>query len=139
MTSGRMFSAEVQVFSSRTNAGLILRWKSLTEPLFGTSENKDNKGTNNRTKGRNKGLGDLDNKNGNNLDSTKTTIDSLVTASDNKPPVLLRAFTLLKLTVKALFFDYDNFTFNFSNNNSLSKSGLLNTGSGFTNFWGHFI
>jgi hypothetical protein len=43
---------------------------------------------------------------------------------------------LLKLTSKAIFFDWENFTFNFTNNYGLSKSGLAGTGSGFTNFWG---
>jgi hypothetical protein len=59
-----------------------------------------------------------------------------VVSSDKKPPVLIRVFSLLKLTIKALFFDWDNFSFNFTNNHSLSKSGLLSTGTGFTNFWG---
>ncbi|RKY96978.1 MAG: cell surface protein SprA, partial [Ignavibacteriae bacterium] len=120
-------------FSSKTSTGLILRWKSLTEPLFGTPGNDDNNQTNNRTRGRNKGLEELGE---NNIDSTGANLDSLVVSSDQKPPVLIRAFTLLKLAVKAVFFDWDNFTFNFTNNHSLSKSGLLSTGTGFSNFWG---
>jgi cell surface protein SprA len=127
-------------FSSRSTAGLILRWKSLTEPLFGTSgiddNNQTNNQTNNRTRGRDRGLKDLGGENGNKIDSTGANLDSLVVSSDKKPPVFVRAFNLLKLTIKALFFDYDNFSFNFSNSNSLSKSGLLSTGTGFSNFWG---
>ena len=123
-------------FSSKSSAGLILRWKSLTEPLFGTPGKNDNNQTSNLTRGRNKGLEDFGDNDGNKIDSTDANLDSLVVSSDQKPPVLSRAFTLLKLTIKALFFDYDNFTFNFTNSNSLSKSGLLSTGTGFSNFWG---
>jgi cell surface protein SprA len=123
-------------YSSRSTAGLILRWKSLTEPLFGTPDENNNNQTNNRTRVRNKGLEDLGSKNENKIDSTGANLDSLVVSSDKKPSALVRAFTFLKIAIKSLFFDYDNFSFNFSNSNSLSKSGLLSTGTGFSNFWG---
>jgi cell surface protein SprA len=46
------------------------------------------------------------------------------------------AYLFLKTIARIIFFDYDQFTFNFSNNNSISKSGLFGTGTGFYNFWG---
>jgi cell surface protein SprA len=42
----------------------------------------------------------------------------------------------LKSVVKYLFFDYDNITVNFSNDNTLGKSGIRGKGSGLRNFWG---
>jgi len=91
-------------FSSRSTVGLILRWKSLTEPLFGTPGKNNNNQTNNLTRGRNKGLEELGVKNGSKIDSTGANLDSLVVSSDQKPPVLSRAFKLLKLAIKAVFF-----------------------------------
>jgi cell surface protein SprA len=60
-------------------------------------------------------------------DTTSTVI--------KKPPLKI-AYLFLKTIARIIFFDYDQFTFNFSNNNSISKSGLFGTGTGFYNFWG---
>ncbi len=35
-----------------------------------------------------------------------------------------------------MFFDYETISINFTNDNSLSKSGILGKGTGFNNFWG---
>ena len=122
-------------FSSKSTAGVILRWKSLTEPLFGKDDN--NTQTTNRTLQRNRNLKELEeNRKRSGADSTGADLDSLSGTTDGKPPVLLRFLSLLKLSIKTVFFDWDNFSFNFSNTHSLSKSGLESTGTGFTNFWG---
>jgi cell surface protein SprA len=126
-------------FSAKTNIGLVLRWKSLTAPLFSDPEKKEKPITTNRTRGRDKGLGGLEEiklKTVVPTDTTGTDLDSVIVKTDSKPPVLSRVLNLLKLTAKAVFFDWDNFSFNFSNSNSLSKSGLKSTGTGFGNFWG---
>ncbi len=103
-------------YSKKVTAGMILRWKSLTEPLFGSDDNNK--------KGKTIGEG--------NADKNDTT-NVLVTQKESS---LFRALNFLKLGIKAVFFDYDNFTFNFSNDNSLSKSGIASKGTGFGNFWG---
>jgi cell surface protein SprA len=46
------------------------------------------------------------------------------------------ALLLTKTLIRIIFFDYDSFTFNFTNDNSVSKSGLYGSGTGFYNFWG---
>ncbi len=46
------------------------------------------------------------------------------------------AYLFMKTLTRIIFFDYDQFSFNFSNDNSISKSGLFGTGTGFYNFWG---
>ena len=117
-------------FSSSSSVGLVLRWKSLTEPLFQSS--KINEQKNNTQRNNNKYR--VNEKNPGN-DSTGTNLDSLLTI-ENKPSSLSRAFNFFKLAFKALLFDWDNFTFNFSNNNSVSSSGLKSEGTGFSNFWG---
>ena len=45
-------------------------------------------------------------------------------------------YLFLKTITRIVFFDYDQFSFNFSNDNTISKSGLYGTGTGFKNFWG---
>ncbi|MBT8379591.1 MAG: cell surface protein SprA [Ignavibacteria bacterium] len=103
-------------YNRRFTAGMILRWKSLTEPLFGTDETPE---SNTDVKKDIEGT-----------DSTTVTVD------DTKPSSISKAFTFLKLTVKAIFFDWENFNVNFSHDNSVSKSGIKSTGTGFSNFWG---
>ncbi|HDZ58701.1 MAG TPA: cell surface protein SprA, partial [Ignavibacteriales bacterium] len=119
-------------YSGKSSVGLILRWKSLTEPLFGSDKDKNKKQTRNRNK-----IGqEFGNKNKIGTDSTGTNLDSVIVSTIKKPPPLTRMLHFLSMTVKAVFFDWENFTFNYSNSNTLSKSGLKSTGTGFTNFWG---
>jgi cell surface protein SprA len=94
---------------------MILRWKSLTEPLFSPGE-PETRGKGNVEKGEGS-------------DSTNVVMS-------DKPSSLTRALQFLKLTVKAVFFDWENFTSNYSHDYSVSKSGIQATGSGFGNFWG---
>lgn len=123
-------------FASTTSIGLVLRWQSLTEPLFSTTEDKRNMTTENETRGKNRLFVEKEKIIAS--DTTGINLDSLNNFNEKKPSTVTRALNFLKLSVKALFFDWDNFTFNFSNNNSLSKNGLKNLGTGFGNFWGIF-
>ena len=41
-----------------------------------------------------------------------------------------------KATIKYIFFDWENFTTNYTHDYSVSKSGIKGTGTGFYNFWG---
>lgn len=123
-------------FSNKTSAGLVLRWKALTEPLFGAPA-VNNTQTTTRNTGRNRTITQPVNEEGKEqTESSGAGLDSLEVTSDQKPPVLARAFYLFKSVIQAIFFDWDSFTFNFSNTYSLSKSGLKSTGTGFLNFWG---
>jgi cell surface protein SprA len=118
-------------YSSGTTLGLVLRWKSLTEPLFSSSENtgRENNTQRNINKLRQREQNIVN-------DSTQTGLDSLGLTVDNEPSSLSRAFNFFKLVFKSLFFEWDNFSFNFSNNNNVAKTGLKSTGTGFNNFWG---
>ncbi|RKZ00139.1 MAG: cell surface protein SprA, partial [Ignavibacteriae bacterium] len=112
-------------YSRRFTAGMVLRWKSLTEPLF-TSSDDDTKpeqtGTNN--KGEEEIIAGTE-------DSTVTIVKS-----PRKPPALIRALLFLRSAVQWVFFDWENFNINFSHDNSVSKSGIKAYGTGFANFWG---
>jgi cell surface protein SprA len=77
-------------------------------------------------------------------DSLKNRV-ALVDSSNNKdttglemprksPVKMVLLFT--KTLIRIVFFDYDSFAFNFTNDNSISKSGLYGSGTGFYNFWG---
>ena len=103
-TSGRSAGA-----NNKFTAGLILRWKSLTEPLFGKDEPTETK---------------------KNIENDSTIIDA------NKPSSLKRALQFFVAAIKVVFFDWDNFTVNYSHDYSYAKSGIEASGTGFYNFWG---
>ncbi len=151
-------------FSSRLNASLTLKLKSLTAPLFKESKKSNVKrgrnGTRNnvnRSTGRRRGRGRTNrnnestkdktenNKNKNKINKNKIDIDNLnisgnaeedSTDISAKPSVVSKAFNFLKLAAKWVFFDYDQISINFSQNNSQTGSGLRAENAGFTNFWG---
>jgi hypothetical protein len=78
-----------------------------------------------------------ENKNsGDSLNTAKTKEDSLKLISTE--PKLIATLKAIKAGIKWLFFDYETIQFNFSNNNSVQKSGIKGTGSGLANFWGLF-
>ena len=68
---------------------------------------------------------------GNEQNKAKDTTTAVV-----KKSPLKNAYLALKTFTRIIFFDYDQFSFNFTNDNSISKSGLYGTGTGFYNFWG---
>ncbi len=103
--------------NQKFTTGLVLRWKSLTEPLFGSEETKG--GTNKKTE----------------TEKGEVSDSSGVVVSD-KPSSIGRAFQFLVSTIQYIFFDWDNFTTNYSHDYSVSKSGIKGTGTGFYNFWG---
>jgi cell surface protein SprA len=100
--------------NQKFTAGMILRWKSLTEPLFG----KDDPTTKKQD-----------------VDEGEFSDTSKVVISD-KPSSLNRAFRFLIATIKYMFFDWDNFATNYTHDYSISKSGVKGMGTGFYNFWG---
>ncbi|MBE0570979.1 MAG: cell surface protein SprA [Ignavibacteriaceae bacterium] len=101
--------------NQKFTTGVILRWKSLTEPLFGKEEPTTNKGE---------------------IEKGKDVEDSTNIIISDKPSSLNRAFQFLVSTIKYVFFDWENFTTNYTHDYSVSKSGIRGTGTGFYNFWG---
>ncbi|MGB5288624.1 MAG: cell surface protein SprA, partial [Ignavibacteriaceae bacterium] len=104
-------------FNQKFTAGMILRWKSLTEPIFG----KDEPPVTSKK---------ID------LEKEKEGSDSTNVVVGEKPSSLTRALQFMKSVVKYVFFDWDNFTTNYSHDYGVSKSGIRATGTGFNNFWG---
>ncbi len=135
-------------FASRLQAGLTLRLKALTDPLFAEKSEtpsgaRQQQQRGNANKGRrsleNRGR-DLEGDQNENADSTKNA-EELPEGTDTtnqqpKKPALVRALGFLKSVAKSLFFDYESIAFNYSLDNSVSKSGILGEGTGFNNFWG---
>jgi cell surface protein SprA len=130
-------------FTNKSSVGLTMRWKSLFDPLFKEEVSKENTGKNN--------LANLEKK----LDQKPITpqLDSLgnpiavvdsakildsLSIESKKPSAISRAVSFLVAGAKYIFLDYETISFNFSNDNTLSKSGLKAQGTGFRNFWGLF-
>ncbi len=129
-------------FSNKSSVGLTMRWKSLFDPLFKEDIKKD-VAPRNITVRNEPRMGELVapllDSLGNPIavvDSAKL-LDSLFIEA-NKPSALSRALNFLVAGAKYLFLDYETISFNFSNDNNLSKSGLKAQGTGFNNFWGLF-
>ena len=65
--------------------------------------------------------------------------DSLAIEQDSliqKETTYDATINLLKSIANVIFFDYEQISFNFSQNNTFASSGLEGIGTGFTNFWG---
>ncbi len=144
-------------FSNSSRVNLTLRLKSLFEPLFQESNDNENgagRTLNSRVPNQGRNTSRFEQQNpptGNEIQpgskaaidtarlsvkDTLTKADSLAGSLQPKKHVLRNAVLFLKSVIKTLFFDYDQISANFSNNNSLSKSGLASGGTGFSNFWG---
>ena len=128
-------------FSNSIRAGITLKLKSLTEPLFKEDDDKNssrnnnsnrNRGNSSRNKRKNTDE-ELEKKReeGNNVEVSADSIDS-----ESKTPIYSKAFSMFKMAAKWIFFDYETISMNFSQTNSASSSGILAEGTGFTNFWG---
>lgn len=141
-------------FSNRSNLGLTLRLKSLSAPLFVESEsNPENippPKTQTQTTTR-RGRDRITDPNQNELkgadsllfaDSLNLESDTQIAAdtlqADTTPKIspITNALKFLKTFARVVFFDYETISINFTNDNSLSKSGVLGKGTGFSNFWG---
>ncbi len=135
-------------FASRLQAGLTLRLKALTDPLFAEKSETPSGGGEQQGGGNSRGRRSLENRGRNleggqneNTDTTKNTEEPLPASTDTtnqqpRKPALKRALGFLKSVAKSIFFDYETIAFNYSLDNSVSKSGVLGAGTGFNNFWG---
>ncbi len=136
-------------FASRLQAGLTLRLKALTEPLFAeeTETQTPQAQQAQSQRGNRGGRRDLDsrrrNLEGGQNQSTDTTDNENknVAGTDTTEQVprksaITRALGFLKSVAKSIFFDYETISFNYSLDNSVAKSGILGEGTGFNNLWG---
>jgi len=144
-------------FSNRSTLGLVLKLNALTAPLFAHKEEENaeqpQQNTNPRERGRNFGESQNNERSpverneirrGNNSqiserpNSPNDTSSVSDTTGVGKPKkhALKNALLFLESLVQFIFFKYETITVNYSNSNSLSKSGILGGGNGFGNFWG---
>jgi cell surface protein SprA len=65
-----------------------------------------------------------------------TNIKDTTSLSMQKKSPIKSTLLFMKTIIRIVFFDYDSFAFNFTNDNSIAKSGLYGSGTGFYNFWG---
>lgn len=138
-------------YSNRINAGINLRLKSLFEPLFAEPK-EDSKpdatktqprsptrrGTRGNTTNVDKEIDNQETRNNQRngeeaSDSTEVLPDSLQVEGESQVTKILR---ILKSSVRYVLFDYDQISFNFSQTNQRTGSGLSSEGAGFSNFWG---
>ncbi len=128
-------------FSNKSTLGLTMRWKSLFDPFFKEDVNppKSNlvgdKGVLLNKEPKTPQFDSLGNEIA--VIDSATIQDSLLIEA-NKPSLFNRAVGFLVAAAKYVFLDYEMISLNFSNDNSLSKSGLKAQGTGFSNFWGVF-
>lgn len=134
-------------YSNSISGGMTLRWKSLTAPLFTEETTPTNQASSRvKTPGARGGRGgrgnrdrdvDADINNANQKDQDSTNTNAVPDSTDLVPkiPIYVKAYSFLKDMVKWSFFDYDQFSVNFSQTNSKSGSGIVGSGSGFRNFW----
>ncbi|HVO74308.1 MAG TPA: cell surface protein SprA [Ignavibacteriaceae bacterium] len=134
-------------YGSKSSVGLTVRLKSLFQPLF--SEPPEEKNTQQQqqqqTTGNRRGR-DIRQESPENKIQVQDTIPAVkkdTLNSEDTTKVLVKRKAPLKNAVlflstfaKTLLFDYETISINFTNDNSLSKSGVLGKGTGFNNFWG---
>ena len=142
-------------FSNNLRAGLSIKLKSLSAPLF--MEDKTAKSTTQNVRntqqrgGPRKPANVVTNENSNEDDDSddnekpdqpkETLHDDNEVQNDTlnitpKEPIFSIALNYLKLASQWLFFEYENINMDFSQSISSSGSGISAKGTGFTNFWG---
>lgn len=115
-------------FNSRTNVGFNFRLKALFAPLFTDSKQQQNFLPPQRNFAPN-----FENPDTSNSGELQDTVQI-----PEGPSSIEKGFEYFKLFIKTVLFDYENISANFSNDNTLSKSGLKAQGTGFNNFFGIF-
>ncbi|MCB0747420.1 MAG: cell surface protein SprA, partial [Ignavibacteriae bacterium] len=148
-------------FSNSLRAGISLKLKALTAPLFAedltktTSTNaKPNRPTRGRGAERPSNVKNVDQELENARSGNPTSDDNRPAIVDEKSeeiiseepldsvdtepkePIYSTALNYLKLASKYILFDYETINIDFSNTTSLSGSGIKSKGTGFSNFWG---
>jgi cell surface protein SprA len=129
-------------YSNRSNLGMTVRLKSLSQPLFSEEQEKETqqKQTTVDKRGGERRRQVIEEQNilQDSLIAGKDTLDLSDTTkvTGEKKSAIKNALLFLRTFAKTIFFDYETISINFTNDNSLSKSGILGKGTGFNNFWG---
>ncbi len=144
-------------YNSKASVGVTLRLKSLMDPLFAepnSSNPSQNSNQSNLQLERERNIQEELRRNELNnqkkagiknpvpsnpnlaIKDTAVVHDSLQTKKLGKSEILRKGFDVVKTVVRVLLFDYESIALNFSNSNSLSKSGIEGEGTGFNNFLG---
>ncbi len=129
-------------WGNRINGSMTVRVKSIMDPIF-----KLFKGESARSPDRPKRKSRFQKpkRGGRNIDKqiekddkankqANSKADSL--AKMNKPSIFNNVLGVMLNSIQYVLFDYDQFSFNFSQNNSAGHSGMRYFGTGFWNFWG---
>ena len=129
-------------YNNKSQLGLTMRWKSLFEPLFKEDVQKNESNTKslgNNLQQRQRQITQVDSL-GRQIvvNDTSKLIDSTSALEVNRVSPVKLAVNYLVAALKYVFLDYEIISFNFSNDNTLSKSGLKAEGTGFNNFFGIF-
>jgi cell surface protein SprA len=122
-------------WSNRISGTLQVKLKSIMDPLFAFAKGSTKK----KTTGRKKRTSKYSKKNIENKIKTKAEKDKEEkkrTKVVEKPSVFNSVLGIMLSSIKYVLFDYDQISFNFSQNNSQASSGLKSFGTGFWNFWG---
>ncbi len=127
-------------WGNRITAGLTVKLKSIMDPIFTMAKGEKEKSTTKKTRKSSR----YSRKKSQNIDDQikkqddknreNSSADSL--ANSDKPSLFNNILGIMLSSIQYALFDYDNISFNFSQNNTNGNSGLRATGSGFYNFWG---
>ena len=131
-------------WSNRLNGNLTVKVKSIMSPIFSMiygddTKDKTKNGVQSKPRSRyskretqniDDQLKEQDEKNKEN-----NSTDSLE-VEDNSPSLLTKGLNLMLGSLQYILFDYDQVSFNFSQSNTQTNSGILSYGTGFWNFWG---
>jgi cell surface protein SprA len=130
-------------YSNRINLGFSLKLKALAAPLFKEDESKNQQKTAAVAPTRSRNF-DEENQDAPKTDPnltapalTKTDSTVAVDSLAGRPTAITKAVYFLKTLARTLFFDYENISVNFSNDNTASSNGIKGKGSGIKNFWGY--
>ena len=144
-------------FSNKISFGGKVKLKSLVEPIFRESKPdeksapKTETNSTGRTSHSRGGIREEDNVQNSPANRNTAKADSLqvndstnaaafkkdsVISTQPQTSKLLLAWSVVKNTLRYVLFDYDNISFNFSEDNTVQKSGIFGEGNGIMNFWG---
>ncbi len=136
-------------YSSKTTLGLTLRLKALMQPLFQEEIKPGAPTQTTQPRGRERSFEDVDRTQQPKqpepfqpgIQQDSLGVDSLAAQpapQDTIPKVSIFENTIsyLKTFVRVVLFDYESISINFSNDNTLTKTGIRGYGTGFYNFWG---
>jgi len=116
------------------SAGVKIRLKALTAPLFDEEETKTTESTQQQNT-RNRNFDQQQNQTTPNItDSTVVQDTSAIEVTG--PSSLENAWGFVKSGLRILLFDYEIIDVSFTNRVSYAGGGMAGTGNGFSNFWG---